>query len=889
MKLSAICKNWKILIIIALVISLANLAFASISTESGISITSRLDAGVRRTTINESNIDLKYSATPGTQPQALIESMVVLDLMKTVVPPDITDTRNLFNWSSLRTEVVWTSISLVLNNSNGTVDFASTIDLSKIPMVNIDKYVNITYNHIEINGTAVPELDKPSEITISNLTFENVRILKDGSDCYECAILSYSHNRVTFNAPGFTIYKAVNGSIWPAIKLSTKVNITNASMNISGTPYNSSYPSNISIDFGNDGTSEWNFTGQLNSTARIFTNFSAALNNLARGCTCNGCDLSANGLTCTIDLAIDSDSQGTIELSSLNISQVIRNTTLFVGENLALLDLDDYFYDQNFDILNYSAIGVKNISLDVDSSGIATLIPDDGFIGTNHLVIQANDSLNITKSNNITLTVIDDKAPLWYDNSSNTTALTITGDLAQFNINWTDQVELSQVLFSWNDTGDWTNSSDISVQGTRSINYSVNMTITASSGTWIHYKFFANDSSGNWNKTEESRFMVNEPPEIVINSPVDDYNTSYDNLTINWTASDTGSTRLYCSLVVDSLVYASEIQVIDGSWKNYTVLGLEEGLHNWTISCNDTRLSDDTSPRGFTVIGEPQNLTIDFDVDTGTVSINWSNSSLVDSYSIYMTDTWSDGFSVKPNITGLAAINWSDSGSGSAARYYKIEAKRGTTNKTTTITLGKLRFELDQGWNLKSIPIDISGWLLDNGTNNGSALNVKPDGCLRTLYKYNTGQQEWQALGYEEEDDIWLPVVGSENFTSLDAEDGYFFETESECNITYVGIVPTGNLTINLSQGYNLRGWYSQETPVLGDESQYGVAIPVTPSDCITYLHRYDEDADRYELTQHFAGWGWWPPPQYSGFTALEPGKGYWIETSQSCTWEHEP
>lgn len=402
-------KNWKILIIIAMLALLASLAFASIKEKSDIILTYSLDSGVGRDTLNKSGLQLTSSVRTGTQPHVLDKNEITLDLMQAVLPPIITDTRSLFNWSSLKTEVVWAALSLILNNSNGTIDFETTIDLSNVPVLDLDSNVNISHNYVKINGSAIPQFNRTAKITITNLTFSNIRVLKDGSDCVDCTIVSYSNSNLIFTAPGFTVYQAADGSILPAIRISTRVNVTNATMNLSGSAYNSSYPSSVTIDIGNDGIAEWNFTGQLNSTEQQFTNFTGALNSLLRDCSCSSCSLSANGLTCTIGIAIDSRAQGTVLLSDLNISQVIRNATWNSGSSYNLIDLDDYFYDQNGDTLDYTARGNSSIKISI-SDGVVALNPG-AWYGQENITFYANDSINITKSNNVTLAVNQVSAP----------------------------------------------------------------------------------------------------------------------------------------------------------------------------------------------------------------------------------------------------------------------------------------------------------------------------------------------------------------------------------------------------------------------------------------------------------------------------------------------
>src|SRR3989338_2570758 len=91
-------RNLKFLLIIGLL--LATTVYASVIDKSSVQMTYHIDSGVRRDTINKTDIGLKYNVRAGTQPQIINKSDTILDLMQTVLPPYITDTRNLFNFSS---------------------------------------------------------------------------------------------------------------------------------------------------------------------------------------------------------------------------------------------------------------------------------------------------------------------------------------------------------------------------------------------------------------------------------------------------------------------------------------------------------------------------------------------------------------------------------------------------------------------------------------------------------------------------------------------------------------------------------------------------------------------------------------------------------------------
>ena len=99
-----------------------------------------------------------------------------------------------------------TSLSIEKLNY-GKINFSESIDLSE--GADIDRYVNISYNRIYINSTAISSLNKSATLVLYNLTFNNHRILKDGEVCSPiiCQKISYSSDgNFTFTVTHFSVY-----------------------------------------------------------------------------------------------------------------------------------------------------------------------------------------------------------------------------------------------------------------------------------------------------------------------------------------------------------------------------------------------------------------------------------------------------------------------------------------------------------------------------------------------------------------------------------------------------------------------------------------------------------------------------------------------------------
>ena len=118
-------------------------------------------------------------------------------------------TSNTTNFSAY-TPVELQNISNVTIDSptKGTIKFIENLNISDD--VDLDSYVNISYNYIFINSTAIPSFNKAANLTLYGLTFTNPKILRDGSDCPAtiCAKIDYSSGTLEFNVTQFSAYSA---------------------------------------------------------------------------------------------------------------------------------------------------------------------------------------------------------------------------------------------------------------------------------------------------------------------------------------------------------------------------------------------------------------------------------------------------------------------------------------------------------------------------------------------------------------------------------------------------------------------------------------------------------------------------------------------------------
>jgi len=99
--------------------------------------------------------------------------------------------------------------NLIIDQSTyGSINFSEIVDLSQ--GANINEYVNISFNRIEINSSALPNLNKSAKLTFRNLTFSNPRLIKDNKICPSsiCANVSYSNGTLICDVTEFSAYSS---------------------------------------------------------------------------------------------------------------------------------------------------------------------------------------------------------------------------------------------------------------------------------------------------------------------------------------------------------------------------------------------------------------------------------------------------------------------------------------------------------------------------------------------------------------------------------------------------------------------------------------------------------------------------------------------------------
>jgi hypothetical protein len=168
------------------------------------------------------------------------------------------------------------------------------------------------------------------------------------------------------------------------------------------------------------------------------------------------------------------------------------------------------------------------------------------------------------------------------------------------------------------------------------------------------------DEALNINNSIIINFTIEAPPNVNLNLPANNFITKDSSILFNYTVSDLIGVS-NCDFYLDGEYNITKTDILlfpneTGRLNNFTIEGISEGLHNWTIKCNDSdfnyagpssrNFSRDLSPP-FVVLNSPENNSgIDFNEDR--VYFNWTGLDELDT--ILQCNLTIDGVVRQPNI-----------------------------------------------------------------------------------------------------------------------------------------------------------------------------------------------------------------------------------------------
>jgi len=555
-----------------------------------------------------------------------------------------------------------------------------------------------------------------------------------------------------------------------------------------------------------------------------------------------------------------------------SINTVTLNTTTpNTGEYiLVTVNATDNFEVTNV-IVNDNALTYQGVNL---WNGTITAI--EGTHSVNVSVSDAAGNVGMNNSTTYTTMLPDITPPI-----ITFTPPTDPDDTTLTTRNWTFiNVSLSEPGFSWLEWNDINES--MSGSGTH---WYINK--TGLDNDVYTYHVWANDCAGNVNVSETRAIEIDYvtdtlSPVITITSPVSGTTYNTDSIDLNYSVNEPTVWQGY------SLDGTANI-TLQG---NSTLIGLTDGEHTLTVYANDTSRNMNSSIVWFTI-----DTTVPI---VNTVSLNTTTPDACED--ILVTVNATDNTAViGVEANGVTLIHqsgdiWSGTITAIAGTHIvnvsatDVADNVGWNNSTfytaTTLSASKININLHTGWNLISVPVNLTSWQLGNESIVGDPLNVTPKNSLTSIYRYNTTSGSFEKCDYFDNWG-WSPSTGSENFTQLEPGRGYWVMANQDCVLTFDGTGPV-DLDIILNENWNLVGWYSMSEALLGEETMIGDPLNVIPKNSLTSIYRYNATVGSFEKCDHFPDWGWGTATGSEGFISLEPGKGYWIMAENECVWKHE-
>ena len=161
-------------------------------------------------------------------------------------------------------------------------------------------------------------------------------------------------------------------------------------------------------------------------------------------------------------------------------------------------------------------------------------------------------------------------------------------------------------------------------------------------------------------------------------------------------------------------------------------------------------------------------------------------------------------------------------------------------------------FDLCAGWNLITVPVDMTGWSAED-------LGQAIDGC-NYICKFNAETQTYTSH-----------VVGSTHYDfQIVSCCGYFIYLLADTTLTFTGSVIT-NVSVPLQNGWNLIGWY-HDCPTTAESLGQNI-------DGCNYICKFNAETQTY--TSHVVG------STHYDFQ-ITAGMAFFVYTTESSVWHGE-
>jgi len=169
------------------------------------------------------------------------------------------------------------------------------------------------------------------------------------------------------------------------------------------------------------------------------------------------------------------------------------------------------------------------------------------------------------------------------------------------------------------------------------------------------WKIDCSDNASNTNYSETINFTVEAPPLIELINPTENFRTTSSWINFSYIPYDLIDIKS-CNLYIDGVLNSTNSSVPENVLNNFSINGIPEGRHNWTVNCSDSDdnwnwsteriFYRDVSPP-YILLNSPENNSgIDYNLDR--VYFNWTAIDVLDN--TLQCNLTIDGIVRRPNV-----------------------------------------------------------------------------------------------------------------------------------------------------------------------------------------------------------------------------------------------
>ncbi|MFA5856930.1 MAG: DNRLRE domain-containing protein [Candidatus Pacearchaeota archaeon] len=207
---------------------------------------------------------------------------------------------------------------------------------------------------------------------------------------------------------------------------------------------------------------------------------------------------------------------------------------------------------------------------------------------------------------------------------------------------------------------------------TSALNYSHYALLRDGNHSW---SLICSDEARNINYSQIRNFSIIAPPNVTLDFPINNYRTNKTSFNFSYTPMDPMG-FLNCSIFIDGVYNSTQGSINPNYQNNFSVIGMSEGRHNWTVECIDIDYNIYTpNYTNFTIDYSPPTIALIYPLNDSSlyspnqVSFRWNASDRFDSN--LTCNLTIDGINNKTNIPVLSGELYEENVSGlSIGKHY---------------------------------------------------------------------------------------------------------------------------------------------------------------------------------------------------------------------------